>query len=312
MVTLDDSLHAGFQDPGSSSNLGSSNPGFGNLISEYPSSGKGSSERASSEKASFLKPGLGKSGSPGVSRLEEFDRYFELALAITEEQRNLVYQIRYRVYCEEFGYEPIETFINCRETDEFDEQSMHCLVTHRTSGQPVGCVRVVMAEGNNLMPMELHTGDSIDQDFIGSFQSRRHVLCEISRLAVDGAFRRRPREKETRFGNMSAANADESERRTFPLIALSLMVGAGALADALGRKHCLAIMEPFLPVMMRRAGIHFRRVGKDFEFRGLRASYYGNMEEMFDTAPAELCMYFNTMRAKFAAALQAAPVMVPS
>lgn len=248
----------------------------------------------------------------GLSRLEEFKQYFELAPAITKEQRDMVYQIRYRVYCEEFGYEPTEAFRNHQETDEFDDQSMHCLVTHRESGVPVGCVRVVMVEGNDKMPMELHADDSIDKEFLGTFAERRDVMCEISRLAVDGAFRRRRREQETRFGNVEVDPGQEWERRTFPLIALSLMIGAGALADVLGRRHCFAIMEPFLPVMMRRAGIHFRRVGEDFEFRGVRAPYYCNMEDLFDTAPAEIRSYFDKMRAKFVAALQATPSPEPS
>lgn len=251
-----------------------------------------------------------ESTSAGFSRLQEFNQYFDLSPAITREQCNQVYEIRYRVYCEEFGYEPPEDFSDHQEMDEFDSQSAHCLVTHRESGVPVGCVRVVMAEGRDLMPMETHAGGSIDREFMDSFKGRRASLCEISRLAVDSTFRRRPREKETRFGNINSIGASEWERRTFPLIALSLMVGAGALADALGRKHCFAIMEPFLPVMMRRAGIHFRRVGADFDFRGVRAPYYGNMNELFDSAPAELRLYFNAMRKQFAEALQAAPMIL--
>lgn len=244
-----------------------------------------------------------------LSRLEEFDRYFELAVATTHQQRNMVYQIRYRVYCEEFKYESSAAFIDQKESDEFDNQSLHCLVTHRVTGLPVGCVRVVMVEGNDSMSMEQHVGDSIDQDFIGGFSGRRNFICEVSRLAVDGAFRRRSREQETRFGNMDSAVDREWERRALPLIALSLMVGAGALADALGRKHCFAIMEPFLPVMMRRFGIYFRRVGKDFEFRGVRAAYYANTEELFSSAPVELRSYFNMLRAQFVTALSAEPMV---
>lgn len=253
-----------------------------------------------------------ESSPAGLSRLEQFNQYFEVTPAMTRMQRDQVYQIRYRVYCEEFGYEPTEDFSNHQEVDEFDCQSMHCLVTHRESGVPVGCVRVVLAEGNDRMPMEAHAGDVIDRKFIDSFKGRRDTICEISRLAVDGAFRRRRREQETRFGNVDAVGVSEWERRTFPLIALSLMIGAGALADSLGRSHCFAIMEPFLPVMMRRAGIHFRRVGADFEFRGVRAPYYGDMEELFDNAPAELRLYFNEMRKRFAAALETGSKAMPT
>ncbi len=244
----------------------------------------------------------------GLSRLEEFNHYFELAPAVSQAQRNMVYHIRYRVYCEEFGYESPESSSNGEEIDEFDDQSAHCLVTHRQSGVPVGCVRVVMLEGDDRLPMEIHAGDSLHQAYMDEFATQRNVICEISRLAVDSAFRRRNREQSTRFGNIDAVGAAGPELRSLPLVALSLMVGAGALADVVGRKHCFAIMEPFLPVMMRRAGIHFRRVGEDFEFRGVRAPYYGDMSELFNNAPEELRQYFNLMRSEFAATLQARPL----
>ena len=249
------------------------------------------------------------SSPAGFTRLQEFSEYFDLSPATSLEQRNQVFQIRYRVYCEEFGYESTDAFRDHLEKDEFDHRSVHCLVTHKATGVPVGCVRVVMVDGDELLPMELHAGDSIDQDFFDSFRERRDCVCEISRLAVDGNFRRRRREKESPVGNIDSIGANEWEQRTYPLIAVSLMIGAGAMAEVLGRKHCFAIMEPVLPVMMRRAGIHFHRAGTNFEYRGMRAPYYGNMDELFERAPAEFCLYFNALRERFTEALQAAPTM---
>lgn len=240
------------------------------------------------------------------SRLKEFNNYFDLSLATTRKQRDLVYQIRYRVYCEEFGFEPTSFFGNHQEMDEFDCQSIHCLVTHKASGVAAGCVRLVMVEGSDRMPMEAHAGDSIDQNCMDSFRDQRETLCEISRLAVDGAFRRRRLERESPIGHIDVIGFTAGEQRTFSLIALALILGAGAAADILERKNCFAIMEPFLPVMMKRAGIEFRRVGADFEFNGVRAPYYGNMDDLIDSAPAELRLYFNKVREEFAAVLQLA------
>ena len=36
-----------------------------------------------------------------------------------------VYRLRYKVYCEEWGFERIENHPGERETDEFDEYSVH-------------------------------------------------------------------------------------------------------------------------------------------------------------------------------------------
>lgn len=237
------------------------------------------------------------SGEPG--QLEEFSRYFEMSLAMTRYQLAQVYQIRYRVYCEEFGYEPTSELGNHQEVDEFDCQSVHVLVTHRATDIAAGCVRVVMVEDNDSMPMEEHARDSLDKNVMEGFSNQRHTLCEVSRLAVDGAFRRRRREWQTRFGDLDTLNFSSREKRTFPLIALSLFLGAGAVAEILNRPNCFAIMEPFLPAMLSRTGLIFRRIGSDFEYRGIRAPYHANLVQLINNAPDELRRCYQALRADF-------------
>lgn len=239
-----------------------------------------------------------------TSRLLDFDRYFDLSLATTKELKAQVYHLRYRVYCEEFGYEPTASFSNEEEVDEFDDNSIHCLVTHRESGMPAGCIRLVLVEGKGLMPLELHAGSSMNQAFLESFSGRRNTLCEISRLAVDGNFRRRRGEAAARFGTSNEFTFSQREQRTFPLITLFLFLAAGAVADILNRKNCFAIMEPFLLVMLRRAGTVFHRVGDDFEFRGNRAPYYANIDELICDSSDDLRQLFVAVRQQFAGALQ--------
>ncbi len=234
----------------------------------------------------------------------DFARYFDLSLALTGAQRAQVYEVRYRVYCEEFGYEPVETFTNHQEVDEFDGHSVHCLVTHRDSGRPAGCVRLVMMDDDGPMPLEKHSGDSIDHSFMQRFSGQRRELCEISRLAVDGEFRRRRGEQETRFGTKDTLQFKTREKRTFPLIAVSLFLASAAVAELMHRKHCFAIMEPFLPAILKRTGVGFQRVGADFEFRGIRAPYYANLDDLIRDAPDELRFCYEVVKAQFAEALQ--------
>ena len=235
--------------------------------------------------------------------LADFARYFDLSLALTEEQRIQVYRVRYRVYCEEFGYEPAATFMNSQEVDEFDGRSMHCLVTHRKTGTPAGCVRLVMVEGDQLMPMEKHCGSSIDKTFMRSMAGQRGTFGEISRLAVDGAFRRRQGEGRTRFGTSEAVVFSEGEQRTFPLLALSLFLASAAVADVMGKRNCFAIMEPFLHVILRRNGVPFHRIGEDFEFRGKRAPYHAGLDQLVGDAPEALRQSFYALRDQFAETL---------
>ena len=55
-----------------------------------------------------------------VSLTEDFRRFFKVSLATTPEQKQAVYRLRYRVYCEELQYEPAEAFPDKAEFDEFD------------------------------------------------------------------------------------------------------------------------------------------------------------------------------------------------
>lgn len=238
--------------------------------------------------------------SDDSSRLLDFVRYFDLTVANSNELRAKVYELRYRVYCEEFGYEPTGLFSNHQEMDEFDRQSVHCLVTHRGTGITAGCVRVVTVDGSELMPMESHADHSINQRIIKSFSGQRNTLCEVSRLAVDSEFRRRRGEWETRFGCTRIVSVSDRERRTYPLIAMFLFVAAAAVAVLINRKNCFAIMEPFLPKLLKRSGIHFQRIGEDFDFRGIRAPYYGNLDELIEQAPKDMRQSFFAVCDEFA------------
>ena len=56
--------------------------------------------------------------------------------ANTKEKKELVFKVRYRVYCEEFKYEAVDNFPNQMEFDDYDSFSRHCLITHRETGMP--------------------------------------------------------------------------------------------------------------------------------------------------------------------------------
>ncbi len=223
------------------------------------------------------------------SRLtENFLRYFDVHLAVTEEQKRNVYRIRYRVYCQEFGYEPIENFPDGLERDEYDDHSLSCLITHRSSGIPAGCVRLVPALDHEPLPLEKYCLEALDRRFIDGLGVPRSRLCEISRLAVDGAFRRRAGETATRFGEVDALDCSRQERRTFSIIAVAAFLASTALTEVSGRTNVLAMMEPFLPRLLKRSGIFFQRAGRDIEYHGLRAPFFITTESALRTMRPDL------------------------
>lgn len=204
-----------------------------------------------------------------------FQKYFSIELANTPEARENVYRIRYNVYCKEFGYEPIENFPGQMEYDDYDSISTHLLIRHRESGIPAGCVRVVPSvSGEKItpLPFEKFCSESVDQEKIAHIAKQRKQMCEISRLAVDKIFRRRA--GEGRYGNIFGLKVVEEEQRTFPLIAVAAYFSASATAGLLGKFDAFAMMEPFLPRLLKRSGIRSIKVGKEIDYHGLRAPYY--------------------------------------
>ena len=225
------------------------------------------------------------------SLTESFLQYFAVSRATTPVQKESVYKIRYSVYCEEFGYEPADRFLNKMEHDAYDDSALHCLITHKSSGRPAGCVRLIEAierKNSNILPFENTCSESLDNEFIRGLNLDRKTVCEISRLAVDGVFRRRAGETETRFGEVDAMDFTHHEKRTFGLIAVAGFLAATALSDLACRTNVFAMMEPFLPRLLKRSGIIFQKVGGDIEYNGTRAPYFIRTQSALDNMRPDL------------------------
>src|SRR5882757_577214 len=81
---------------------------------------------------------------PEEPLLQRFERYFEVIEADTPELVEKAHAIRYRVYCEETHFLKAAKDANALEKDNFAAHSVHALLMHRKSGQPVGTVRLVL------------------------------------------------------------------------------------------------------------------------------------------------------------------------
>lgn len=239
------------------------------------------------------------SASEESSLVDDFQRYFNLELATTPEQLSRVFHTRYRIYCEEFGYEPAEAFPDKEERDAFDDSANHCVVMHKASGMAAGCARLVHAQENTLLPMEAFCREALDESMIRAFDGRRDTICEFSRLGVDGAFRRRPGERMSRFGEISALDCSKREQRTFSMIAVATILSAFAMSEMIERRNCFAMMEPFLPRLLRRSGIIVHPAGREVEYHGIRAPYFFETNETIAGMPDELQEFYAAIRAAF-------------
>ncbi len=235
---------------------------------------------------------------------EKFQKYFSVSFVYETQLKDLIYQLRYRVYCEEFGYEPLENFPDKKESDEFDPYALHCLIIHKESGYPASCVRIVPAMKGGIsrpLPLETHCHSSLDSAFIEQLNLSRDTVCEISRLAVDGAFRRRHDEHQDRFGNSSGLIFDEQERRIFPMIAVSAFLATTSLTVLTGKTNVFAMMEPFLPKLLKRSGIFFEPAGKPVDYHGVRAPYFITTESALSTMKPELKALYKTIHSSISA-----------
>ncbi|WP_089938478.1 PEP-CTERM/exosortase system-associated acyltransferase [Candidatus Entotheonella palauensis] len=200
-----------------------------------------------------------------------------------------MYRIRYNVYCQEFKYEPAECFPHREESDDFDQQSLHCLITHKPSRTPAGCVRLVSPTSQrNELPFEKYCSDSLDQAFIGQLELDRHTVCEVSRLAVDGAFRRRAGEGAPRYRDMAGLGYTKQERRAVALLSVACVLSATATTALTTRTNVFAMMEPSLPKLLQRFGLYFQRAGRDMDYHGWRAPYFISCEWVLESMRADL------------------------
>jgi hypothetical protein len=64
------------------------------------------------------------------------------------------------------------------------------------------------------------------------------------------------------------------------------------------------MMEPFLPRLMGRSGIHFRRAGSDIEYHGTRAPYFITTGSALETMNDQLRDLYDVIRNQLFAAKQ--------
>ena len=210
---------------------------------------------------------------------EHFTKFLEPQVALNEQLRNEVFKIRHNVYCEELAFEEIKD--EGMEQDEFDPQSIFCMIKHKPSDIYTSCVRLVKSSAQpELLPIEKYCIDSIQDKDLHPSNFAREEVGEISRLAVKADFRRRKADqfKGSAVGAISETTYSETELRCFPFIAIGLYMSAATMSINTNTKHVYVMMEPRLARSMKFVGIKFHQLGEPIDYHGIRAPYYINPE----------------------------------
>lgn len=212
--------------------------------------------------------------------LERFRNGFRFVLAKSEEEKKKIYRLRHDIYCDELGYEEPSDAREKLEYDEHDERSLLCLIEHKRSGKAAGCMRLVLPLPNSgcrskRLPLQSYAGQSLTHESFHPALLDRNEICEVSRLAIPMAFRKKSMKKEIEDGIQS--NSDDfthDEKSTFPVIVIGLFLATYALVGITQRRHVFAMMEPRLPRLLSMSGFNFIKVGDNINFHGKRSAFY--------------------------------------
>jgi N-acyl amino acid synthase of PEP-CTERM/exosortase system len=212
---------------------------------------------------------------------KHFSNYLKPQLAKSEALKKEVYKLRYQVYCEELHFE--ETNHHHIEQDEFDQRSIHCFIRHASSGALAGTLRLIATRNSDeLLPMEKFCPQAITDEQLRPRHFLPHQICEISRLAVPLAFRKRQVDQFAggATGAINEQTFSTQELRFFPYIAVSLYLSAIALCHKNRIHHVFVMMEPRLARSLNFVGIHFTPIGAPVEYHGKRAAYYVDVRQL--------------------------------
>lgn len=199
-----------------------------------------------------------------------FDRYFEVMPASTPELIEHCFRVRYRVYCEELRWEPLNK--EKLEYDEFDDQSLHLLLRSKQLNEFVGCIRVIRTNQKDpyqRLPFEQACAHTLDYRLLENLAIPRKEIGEISRLAVDSRFRRRPGEYVRPVG-MSDEDYGSIVKPRFPYIPVGLYLAMLESAQRHGIDALFMLTEPWLARHFNRLGVRIEPVGGAVTHHGER------------------------------------------
>ncbi|MDX3774343.1 PEP-CTERM/exosortase system-associated acyltransferase, partial [Chromatiaceae bacterium AAb-1] len=205
--------------------------------------------------------------------IRQFPFFFSAGIADTTQQKTEIFRLRHQVYCEELCFEPLKE--DCLESDQFDLRSVHCAIRHQGSSQLAGTLRIITSQhADELLPIEQHFSDSIQNSLLAPAAFPRQHICEISRLAVPEIFRRRQKNLPQNISSDLSNIKYLPENHCYPLIAIALYLIAALITQSTQRFHVYVMVEPGLARILQRIGINLQCIGSAIQFNGNRAPYY--------------------------------------
>jgi N-acyl amino acid synthase of PEP-CTERM/exosortase system len=191
-----------------------------------------------------------------------------------------IFRLRYKVYCDEWGFERPEDHPGGIERDEFDAHSVHFVAIRKADQQMVGTTRIILRSELGF-PIEAHC-QIIDE----VLRADKTHWGEISRLAVSKEFRKRSgddsiyRDEDPLPHDLDNPYKERRKNENQIVIGLYRCIYRESLER--GLTHLYAVMAKGLYLLLKRIGITFTQAGPGIEYHGIRTPYTGCILAMLD------------------------------
>ncbi|TRO83327.1 PEP-CTERM/exosortase system-associated acyltransferase [Desulfuromonas acetexigens] len=187
-----------------------------------------------------------------------------------------VLALRYKVYCEERGFENPEDHPDGLERDEYDSHAVHFAALLKSTRKVVGTVRLIL-HSESSFPIERAFTFNKDLSHLHPRQ-----LGEVSRLALSKSYCQELQQARLRSDSEAGA------------VVNGLLRCLAEESLERGISHLYAVMARGLPILMARRKVLFSQIGPEREYHGLRAPYLGAVRDIVNRNP----VIFHTCQAE--------------
>lgn len=206
--------------------------------------------------------------------------FFSFVAGTDTHNEELVFGLRYQVYCLERGFLPADDYPDGLERDEYDEFSTHIAAVNH-SGLVVGSLRIVYPPDGIPFPFQQHC----TRLFPGNIYPPSRDCIEISRLVISKVYRRRADDtplgfsskllEETSIQSVPVPSQEEGggRRKLHPEILMGLIREMYRQCKQLGVGYWYVAMESSLARLLQRIHFAFEPIGEVEDYYGPVAPY---------------------------------------
>lgn len=219
----------------------------------------------------------------------EYYKAFRVIRADSHALRDLVFRLRYEVFCIENNMQATGSIKEASELekDAYDDHALHYLLYHKATDEAVGTIRVVLPRADKPLhsfPMQFICDHPLlhMEDKVGRF-------CELSRMCIAKSLRKRPGDGASLpayFDQDQQLRMDHGKavyiRRVIPFSPLGLLCAAfeGALEN--GLTDCVCILDTEQLYALQRIGLSYRVLGPRLEMGTTQQPVIFNIKHALD------------------------------